>query len=83
MLSIVLTKFSTPMTLWEIVEEIRHMTDAQDIKDVEFSEHNIATMMNNNPEFKSPADRQLHLRAHRVGTSVSPPIHHTLGDVPP
>ena len=73
MLSIVLTKFSTPMTLWEIVEEIRHMTDAQDIKDVEFSEHNIATMMNNNPEFKWTGNSTYGLTEWDIGFSSDTP----------
>lgn len=73
MISIILTKFSTPMTAWEIVEELHHMTDAQNIKHVEFSEHSIATMMNNNPEFKWTGNSTYGLTEWDIGFSSDTP----------
>ena len=73
MISIIMNKFSTPMTLWEIMEELQHMTDNQNIKHVEFSERNISTMMNNNPEFKWTGNSTYGLTEWDIGFSSDTP----------
>ena len=73
MINIIMQRFNTPMTLWEITEELRRMPHDQNFKHVEFSEHNIGAMLNNNPEFKWTSNSTYGLTEWDIGFSPDTP----------
>ena len=65
----ILNRNGTPMTGYEITEEMRNMANRQKITGTEFSENNIMTMMQRRPEFQWAGVGAYGLKAWDIGYS--------------